>query len=133
MDDVLKIIRESREPLIVNFWASWCSPCVHEIPWFEKQVEEYRHKRTKLLLVSLDFPGDYPGNLQAFIKKNGYQSEVVWLSETDAASFCPKIDSSWQGTIPASLLINNSNGYHRFFGRQLTAAQLAIEMKKLVE
>lgn len=133
MDDVLQLIRESREPLIVNFWASWCTPCIHEIPWFEKQVAAYKEKGVKLVLVSLDFADDYPKNLQAFVKKNGCQSTVVWLSETNADSFCPKIDSSWQGTIPASLLVNNAKQYRQFFGRQLTEAQLAIELKKLVE
>lgn len=133
IDDLVRIIDSSKTPLIVNFWASWCAPCIHEIPWFESAVAEYKDKHVKLLLVSLDFKEDYPKNLPAFIKKNNYQSEVVWLNETNADTFCPKIDSSWDGAIPVSLFINKATNYRSFFNRQVTAPQVKIEIEKMTK
>lgn len=132
MDDVLKIAEESEVPVIVNFWATWCSPCVHEIPWFEKYVYA-SEKPVKLLLVSLDFKEDFPAKIAAFAKKNNYRSQIVWLEETNADSFCPKVDSSWEGAIPASLFINKAKGFRKFFGRQLTDPQFKIELEELLK
>jgi thiol-disulfide isomerase/thioredoxin len=120
MDDIVKIIDSSTTPLVINFWASWCMPCIHEIPYFEKQIAQYKNKNVKLILVSLDFKEDYPEKLQAFLAKNKYTSHVLWLSETDADSFCPKIDKDWEGALPATLFVNRAKNYRRFVGVQMS-------------
>lgn len=131
MDDVVKIIDTSNVPLVINFWATWCQPCIHEIPWFEKQVELYKNKKVRLILVSLDFPEDHPQKLKKFINKNKYRSEVLWLSETDADSFCPKIDQKWEGSIPATLFVNRSKNYRHFVGVQLKEEKFRAELEKM--
>src|ERR1700754_877596 len=79
IEDVVKMIDTSTTPLVINFWASWCQPCVHEIPWFEKIVADYKDKNVKLVLVSLDFANDYKNKvLHQFVKKNNYTSQVIW-------------------------------------------------------
>lgn len=133
MDDVIKMIDTSSVPIIVNFWASWCAPCVHEIPWFEKAVAELKDKPVKVVLVSLDFASDYPDKLKAFVKEKGYQSTIVWLNETDANLFCPKIDSTWSGTIPATIMVNNKTHFKQFFGEQIPEPKFKLALMKLVE
>lgn len=126
-------IDTSTTPLVINFWASWCAPCVREIPWFEKNIAKYSDKKLKLLLVSLDFADDYPDAIVAFAKKHNYQSEIVWLNESNPDSFCPKIDKSWDGTIPVSLFVNNAKKYRQFFNQQLPEPRLEQELQKLVQ
>ncbi|MEO8174479.1 MAG: TlpA disulfide reductase family protein [Sediminibacterium sp.] len=133
IDGLLKMIDTSSTPLLVSFWATWCSPCVREIPWFEKNVAAFADKKVKLVLVSIDFPEDYPKNIAAFAKKNGYQSEIIWLNETNADEFCPKIDKSWEGAIPATLMVNNKKNYRQFFGQQLPEPKLIEELQKLTK
>ncbi|MCA6449093.1 MAG: TlpA family protein disulfide reductase [Chitinophagaceae bacterium] len=133
MDQLQKMIDTSSVPLVVNFWATWCGPCVREIPWFEKQVAAFADKKIKLLLVSLDFPDEYPAGISSFARKNGYRSQIVWLNETDAASYCPKIDKQWEGTIPVTLMVNNRTGYRRFFNQQLPEPRLLQELAQLVQ
>ncbi|MCE3282703.1 MAG: TlpA family protein disulfide reductase [Chitinophagaceae bacterium] len=134
IEDVVNMIDTSTTPLVVNFWASWCKPCVHEIPWFEKTVASFKAQGVKMILVSLDFDADYKsGALKKFVKKEGITSQVVWLDESNADRFCPPIDSSWGGSIPATLMVNNKTGYRKFFESQLREERLKGEMKKLVE
>jgi thiol-disulfide isomerase/thioredoxin len=132
--DVINMIDTSTCPLVVNFWATWCGPCVHELPWIEKQVNAMKKENVRLLLVSLDFHEDYPKKIIEFAKKHGYDmSQIVWLDETDANMFCPKIDKSWGGTIPVTLMVNNKTHYRQFYEEQIPEQRLKLELKKLVQ
>ena len=105
--DLEKIIAESKTPLIINMWATWCKPCIEEIPYFLKEVEEHRKDSVQLLLVSLDFKEAFPKGISTFAAKRKFTALIVWLDETNADYFCPKIDPKWSGAIPATLFINN--------------------------
>ncbi len=129
---LVKMIDTSSVPLVVSFWATWCGPCIREIPWFEKNVALYKGK-VKLLLVSIDFADDYPKVLSEFVKEQGYSSQIVWLNETNADIFCPRIDKSWDGAIPVTLMVNNKKKYRQFYGQQLPEEKFKLELAKLLE
>jgi len=134
MQDVVNLIDSSTTPLIVNFWATWCGPCVEEIPYFEKIVAEHAKDSIKLILVSLDFNYDYKtGQLDKFVARQKYASEIIWLSENNADTICPMIDKKWDGNIPASLMINNKKGYRMFYPNQLREARFRLEVEALVK
>ncbi|HSN60776.1 MAG TPA: TlpA disulfide reductase family protein, partial [Ferruginibacter sp.] len=96
MTDVEKYMGTTTdEVLVINFWATFCKPCVAEIPSFIKISNQYKSQNVKLLLVSLDLPSYYPGKIAAFAKKHQFNTNIVWLEETNADYFCPKIDKSW--------------------------------------
>ncbi len=131
MKELLHLVDTSKGPLVVNFWASWCGPCIREIPWFEKTIYAMPGKPVKLILVSLDFGDEYPQGIAAFAKKNGYQSDIYWLNETDTDVFPKKVDKSWDGSIPVTWMINNKKNYRKFYGQQLPEPRLLLELQQL--
>ena len=112
---------------LVNFWASWCTPCVEELPALERIGEEYRHQKVKVLLVSLDFPNHIETRLIPFLEKNRIKSEVLVLNDPDANKWIDSVDPSWTGSIPATLIYQ---GDDRTFHE---GAYSYEELKQIVE
>lgn len=109
---------------VVNFWATWCAPCVQELPAFDTVQEYYQGKPVKVLLVSLDFKDDYRKKIPDFVAKKHTKPDILWFSETDAEVFIPKIDNRWTGSIPATWIVSKGNGYTTFLDRTVSAAEL---------
>ena len=122
----LELLMNDREPdiQIINFWATWCKPCVKELPYFEKINETYKSDGVKVLLVSLDFVEDLESKTIPFIARRDIKSEVVLLDETDYNAFIDSIDPSWSGAIPATLVINNKTNQKAFFEKEFKEGEL---------
>lgn len=89
---------------VVNFWATWCKPCVAELPYFEQLNEQYKNQKVKVLLVSLDFSTQIEKKLNPFLERKQLKSEVVVLDDPDANGWIDKVDPKWSGAIPATVI-----------------------------
>ena len=118
---------------VISFWATFCKPCVAEIPGFIKTTHKYKDQKVKLMLVSVDLPSFYPKKIAAFAAKNNFNTNIAWLDETNADYFCPMIDKSWSGSIPATIIVNSKAGYKKFFEEEITAATFEEELKKALQ
>jgi thiol-disulfide isomerase/thioredoxin len=99
---------------VINFWATWCAPCVAELPAFEKVSRDYDKARVRFIFISLDFPSQIEKQLIPFLKKNNIDSDVSVMMETDANLWIDKVDPSWQGNIPSTLILNNTKKIRYF-------------------
>ncbi len=116
---------------VINFWATWCGPCVKELPYFEKLNAVYNNKNVEVILVSLDFPHLYESKLKPFIKEKELKSKVIALDDPDMNAWIPKVDKSWSGSIPATVIYNK--GKRKFFEQSFTYEELEKEIKTFLK
>ena len=118
-----RILATSDTTYVVNFWATWCRPCIEELPAFEALSRKYSKEPVVVILVSLDQPQDRLTKVEPFIRRRGYtESCIVLLNEPKPHLWIDKVDSSWSGSIPATLFIR---GNRRLFGEfQFSETQL---------
>lgn len=113
---------------VINFWATWCAPCVKEMPLFEKLNTE--NKNVDVTLVSMDYDLDpNPEKVERFIIRKKLQSKVVILAESNPNSWIDKIDKNWEGALPATLVINTKTGKRKLVQQELHAG----ELEKLID
>ncbi len=130
-DGLLKrIYNPSDTTYIVNFWATWCKPCVAELPEFERFNQAYGQGPVKVLLVSLDFREDLHKRLLPFLQKNTYSSEVILLDESNGNDFIDQICPEWSGSIPATIITTRNKQKFVFFEKKVTFDLLEEELKK---
>lgn len=115
---------------VINFWATWCKPCVRELPYFELINDRYSAKNVEVILVSLDLPTQTETKLIPFLKKQRIRSQVILLDDPNANQWIPKVHEDWSGSIPATIIYkgNSSNFYERSF----TYHDLEKELKKML-
>ena len=132
LEDLKAAVAKADKPTIFNFWATFCVPCVEEIPYFQELVKKYDSAGVQLVLVSLDLPETYPKQISSFASKHKFTSPIKYLEETNADLFCPAVDSSWSGAIPASLFVNNKTGYRKFYEEQISKKKLEGEIRSMI-
>ena len=115
---------------VINFWATWCVPCIKELPHFEKMNQKYKNGKFKMILVSLDFPKMIESRLLPFIKNKGLQAEVVVLNDPDANTWIEKVAKEWSGAIPATIIYLNEK--RKFYEQSFTEGELETEIKLFI-
>lgn len=115
---------------VINFWATWCKPCVKELPAFEQLNKNYKENGVKVVLVSLDFPEKIKTGVIPFIANHQLQSEIVLLDDPDANGWIPKVSEEWSGAIPATVMVKD--GKKIFFEKSFTYEELETELKKIL-
>ena len=118
---------------VVNFWSTWCKPCIEEIPHFIKVYESFKSRGVELWLVSQDTKDLYHSQkLADYIKvrPDWMKARLFWFDETNADYYCPVIDEQWSGVIPATLIINPSKGYRKFIEESLSEDDLKREIER---
>lgn len=100
--------RQSDTTYIVNFWATWCKPCVAELPYFERLIPAVKERPVQVLLVSMDFPKQIKTKLIPFVKQRGLEKSVVALADMDYNEWIDKVSTQWDGAIPFTLIYNKT-------------------------
>jgi len=100
-----KYLHASDTLYVLNFWSTWCRPCIAELPYFQKAADSLQPKYPiRFYLISLDFPPDGAHAAQRLLRQKNISLPAVWLAENDPNTWIPDVDSAWDGSIPFSIL-----------------------------
>jgi len=113
---------------VVNFWATWCKPCIKELPYFEEFNATYKDEKVKVILVSLDFPKKIESNLVPFVQKQQLKSKVVVLLDGKYNDWIDKISPAWTGAIPATYIYKG--GQNRLVASPFESTKELLEAVK---
>ncbi|WP_375323827.1 TlpA disulfide reductase family protein [Flagellimonas sp. GZD32] len=122
------LYKDDGNTYIVNFWATWCQPCIAEMPFFEQVYAEQKDNNVRVILVNLDMPNMWKSRLEPYVEKNNIQSEVVILDDPKQNEWIPKVSEEWGGAIPATLIYNKDK--RSFYERGFTYEELNEELSK---
>jgi thiol-disulfide isomerase/thioredoxin len=105
--DALKSLRQnsSGKFRLVNFWATWCAPCVAEFGEFVTINRMYRHRDFELVTVSLNRP-DEEKSVLAFLKEKQASCKNLIFAATDRDKLINAFDPTWEGPVPYTVLIS---------------------------
>ena len=124
------LYKDDGKTYIVNFWATWCKPCLEEMPHFERIYSEYKGKGVEVVLVSLDMPNMWKSRLEPYVERNEIQSKVVILDDPKQNDWIPKVSAGWGGGIPATLIYNKEK--RTFYERGFTYEELTNELNRFI-
>ena len=129
MPQLREMIDEADSLVIFNFWATWCRPCVAELPDFAAVAKEYP-KDVKIVLISLDFADEVGTKVVPFLERKQLGLNCYLLNEPNYDAWMGQISDLWDGAIPASLIVNRSKNVHQFVAGQLHKEELVQFVEK---
>jgi thiol-disulfide isomerase/thioredoxin len=92
--------------VLLNFWATWCEPCVEEFPALIKISQQFQPQGLQVVFVSIDEPEDIGSKVLPFLKAQGVVLRTYIKRTKDDEAFINAIDVKWSGAIPATFIYN---------------------------
>ncbi len=115
---------------VINFWATWCLPCINELPEFEKSIHKFQGKPVSFMFLSLDFGENAWEKANNFLDKKNYSFDSYLITDKNANEWIPIVDKSWSGAIPATVVFKNNKKL--FQEGKITAPKLNSMINKLL-
>lgn len=101
------IRNDSAQVAIVNVWASWCKPCLKEIPDLVKLRKEFLSKGVNVILITADDIELLESDVKTVLRKAGVDFPSYIKAEAKDDAFISGLDSSWSGALPTTFLFDN--------------------------
>jgi thiol-disulfide isomerase/thioredoxin len=105
--------KENDTTYLINFWATWCKPCIEEMPAFQAINKKFRGQKFKMILVSLDFETQVESRLKPYIRENEIEAEVLLLTDSKTHIWIDKVNPEWSGSIPFTRIYNKDFDFSR--------------------
>ena len=117
---------------VINFWATWCGPCVTEIPHFQEVAKDYNEENVNFKLISLDFPSQVDSRLIPFLEDNDIQLDVYLMINLDYNAWVTKVDREWKGNLPATIIYNHAEGKRIFIPRVMNEKEIKENIEQII-
>ena len=134
IDNLTKELEQNDDTLrITNLWATWCKPCVEELPHFLALSKAYKTSGIKVKFILLAVEDKYETVRTFLTKKMMPLDNFACLDDKDANHWIPKIDLEWQGELPVSLFIQTQNKIREFHKGVLTKDILQNKIENYIK
>ena len=131
-DEVVALTRMDHDTIyVVNFWATWCSPCVKEIGFFEELHRKPPAPHVKVVLISLDFPNSIERRVNPFLRQKDISADVYLVTDLDYNAWIELVHPDWSGAIPATLIYNRNK--RMFLEQELTKQELVDYVTQIID
>lgn len=129
--DTLEVLSNQKNDTtyVLNFWATWCSPCVKEIGYFEELHRQFESENVKVILVSLDFPNQVEKRVLPFLKQKDITAEVLLMTDLNYNAWIDRIDPAWSGALPATLIYKGDKRI--FLEQELSREELHMHVTQI--
>ncbi len=117
---------------LLNFWATWCKPCVKEFPDLLKLQKEYNDLGFELVFISLDAPEELDSTLRPFLSKQGIDFTTYYSTFAKPEDLIDFVDKNWQGAIPSTYIYDKEGNLSKSFLGVKSYEEFEKEIKKLL-
>lgn len=116
--------------VVVNFWASWCPPCLREFPAIIDVYERYHEEGLDMIAVSMNSPEEM-ADIEAFLQT--YDPPFpIYLADTEDGTFYEGVLDQWYGEMPMTLVFDTAGEQVLVHKKELTFAELSSDVKALL-
>ncbi|MGH2575202.1 MAG: TlpA disulfide reductase family protein [Ignavibacteria bacterium] len=125
-------LKESKKGkvILVNFWATWCVPCVKEFPELVKLYNNYKDKDFEILFISTDVPEDIENKVKPFLKKNGVDFLTYYNNIDKVEELINYFDKKWEGAIPSTYIYDKQGNLTASILGRRNYEEFETEIKK---
>lgn len=130
---IKRLVKEhGADVLVVNFWATWCGPCVEELPYFVNLAKRYPESKVRVVGLSLDFPDQIETGVVPFLRKRGipYSNVIVYVD--DPQQVIEQFSKDWSGELPATFFFDRQGNKLGELAFAVTQEQLDLAVEALV-
>ena len=137
-DRLIELTKQEDDSLyIINFWATWCAPCVRELPYFNAAYKKYNNSnnRISMQLISMDFEEEVEKRVLPFFERKNFSDYAMnkyLITSMDYDNWMPEIDKNWTGSIPATLFYNKTKNIYHFHEGDYTQEELYTTIDSLL-
>ncbi len=113
---------------IYNFWATWCGPCIKELPYFTQLEANYSGQNVKVEYISLDLIEQLDNAVKLMVSKKLPNSRVLLLNAPKYHEWIDQVHPDWSGAIPATLFSYNNREIYKFQQKSFTYEELSSQV-----
>jgi len=104
-DDIKSIMDANKgKVVLLNFWATWCKPCVKEFPDLVKLQNNYKDKGFVLVFISADMPEEIKSKVTPFLNQEKVDFTTYYIGSDKPEDIINYVDKDWQGAIPSTYI-----------------------------